>query len=224
MLRKSTAFGGIMKILFLTVLALVCLVSGLAIADDDGTTGPVNAYERSHGDYGTDAYGDAFLTTQFARDNGFSGNSFDVYALTPLTIVGFDCNLDAGPTDVYVYYKMGTADGFEQSTGDWTLLGSESVVGAGPDLPTHVDVGGLYIDTGDTYGIIITETASAMEYTNGGPLQFSNADMRIETFRGLSTGWPPPNVFSYRSWNGTVHYVYGTALDHDTWGAIKATF
>lgn len=213
-----------MKILFLGVLALACLVSGFAIADDDGTAGHVNDLVPVHWDFGTDAYGDAYLTTQFASNNGFSGNSFDVYAITPLTIVGFDCNLAVGPTDVYVYYKLGTADGFEQNAGAWTLMGTESVVGAGVDLPTHVDVGGLYVDAGDTYGIIITETASHMEYTNDGPYYYSNADMRIETFRGLSTGWPPPTVFTFRAWNGTVHYLWGTALVRDTWGSIKSTF
>ncbi len=205
-------------------LVFVCLVSGLAIADDDGTVYAASSHGVTIEGPGTDDTGDAFLTTLFARDNGYSGNSFDVHAATPLTIVGFDCNLDVGPTDVSVYYKVGTADGFELIPGAWTLLGTDNVVGAGPDLPTHVDVGGLYVDTGDTYGIIITETASAMEYTNGGPLSFENADMNIVTYRGLPTGWPPPSVFSYRAWNGTVHYIYGTALERETWATIKAAF
>ncbi|MCD4774712.1 MAG: hypothetical protein K8S15_01510 [Candidatus Aegiribacteria sp.] len=214
-----------MKILFLVVLVLVCLVSGFAIADDDGTTGSENAFDRFHG-YGTDAYGDAYLTTLFARDNGFAGNSFNVSALTPLTIVGFDCNLEVPSVscDIFVYYKVGTADGFEQNSGAWTLLGTDNVIPAGSNLPTHVDVGGLYMDTGDTVGLCIISSESNVEYTNGGPNTYTNADMSITTLRGLSDGWPPSSVFAYRVWNGTVHYIYGTALVRNTWGSIKSTF
>lgn len=214
-----------MKIMFLAVLALVCLVSGFAIADDDGTISSENAFD-CFPEYGTDAYGDAYLTTIFARDNGFAGNSFDVSALTPLTIVGFDCNLEdpSTPCDIFVYYKVGTADGFELNSGAWTLLGTDNVVPAGSDLPTHVDVGGLYMGTGDTVGFCIVSSESNVEYTNGGPNTYTNTDMSITTFRGLASGWPPSSVFTYRAWNGTVHYVFGTALDCNTWGSIKLTF
>ena len=217
-----------MKILFLTVLALVCLVSGLAIANDDGTTGSLQTYEPTQGGHETDAYGDAFLTTMFASDNQFAGNSFDVGAYTPLTIVGFDINLDVGIANhnIDVYYRAaGTADGFEQSPGEWTLLGSDVVVPAGMDLPTHVDVGGLFLDTGDTVGIIIlSHEATDFRYTGGGPNTYTNDDIGVITYRGLGAGWPPASVFTYRAWNGTVHYIYGTALERETWGSIKTVF
>lgn len=212
-----------MKLMFLTAAVLVFLVSGIAIADDDGSMSSYTSIS-SHSTPDVDATGDAFLMTLFARDNGFAGNSFDVTALTPLTIVGFDCNLDAGPTEVSVYYKEGTADGFELIVGEWTELGTISVTSAGSDLVTHVDIGGLSIDTDETYGIIIIETMSNMEYTNGGPTVYSNDDMTIETLRGLSLGWPPASAFEYRAWNGVVHYDYGVSLARQTWAGIKTFF
>ena len=216
-----------MKLLFSAVIVLVCLFSGLAIANDDGTTDTIEGVP-GHGGHGTDETGDAFLTTQFASDNQYAGASFDVAAYVPVTIVGFDINLDVGIANhnIDVYYRAaGTANGYEQNPAEWALLGSDVVVPAGMDLPTHVDVGGLFLDTGDTVGfIILTQEATDYRYTNGGPNTYNNADIEIVTFRGLASGWPPSSTFEYRSWNGTVHYVYGTALERTTWGSIKATF
>ena len=208
-------------------LVLVCLVSGLAIANDDGTENSASSYVVTYEGPGTDDPGDAFLTTMFASDNQFAGNSFDVGALTPLTIVGFDINLDTGLADhtIDVWIREGTADGFEQVAAGWTLLGSDVVVPAGMDLPTHVNVGGLWMDTGDTVGIIITTHENTdFRYTSGGPFPYENSDMRILTLRGLAAGFPPASVFTYRAWNGTVHYIYGTALERETWASIKAAF
>ena len=111
----------------------------------------------------------------------------------------------------------------------WTLLGSEYVAAAGVDLKTHVDIGGLYIATAETVGVIITaqEAVSGTGgfcYTNGGPNTYSNSDISITTYRGLPAGFPPASVYTYRAWNGTVHYLYGTALTRNTWGNIKAGF
>ena len=226
LLSGSTTLGEfIMKILFSAVVVLVCLFSGLAIANDDGTTDTIEGVP-GHGGC-TDGTGDDFLTTLFASDNGYAGNSFDVGAYAPVTIVGFDINLEAGIAthNIDVYYRAGTADGYELNPAEWTLLGTDNVVPAGDNLPTHVDVGGLFLDTGDTVGfIIITQEYSGIRYTNGGPNTYTNSDIEIITYRGLADGWPPSSAFSYRAWNGTVHYVYGTALDRTTWGSIKSTF
>lgn len=208
-------------------LVLLCLVSGFAVANDDGTEYYSSSYEASYEGPGTDDTGDTFLTTLFAEDNGFAGNSFDVQAYTPLTIVGFDINLQIGDPNhtIDVWMREGTADGFEMVAAGWTLLGSDVVVPAGTDLPTHVNVGGLYMEAGDTVGFVITTQAyTGIRYTDGGPNTYTNSDMGIVTFRGLSDGFPSGSVYAYRAWNGTVHYDYGTAIEHETWGSIKATF
>ena len=208
-------------------LALICLVSVYAFASDSGVENSAATLESP----GTDETGDAFLTTLFAQNNNFAGNSFDIEALTPLTVVGFDINLAANLSTytIDVWTRVGTANGFEQNASGWTLLGSEVVTPAGSDLPTHVNVGGLFIDTGEIYGTIITaqEAISGIGgfcYTNGGPETYENSDMAITTYRGLSDGFPPPNTYEFRIWNGTVHYDYETSLSNSTWGNIKIEF
>ena len=209
-------------------LVLVCLIPGLALARTDSGA---EASPYPHSLPATDATGDSELTTLFAQNNNYAGNSFDLIGVDSLTVVGWECNLgpDAPSYTVHVYWRDGTADGFETSTAGWNELGSVVVVGAGVDQPTHIDIGGLEILTGETKGIIITaEEAVAgvggFYYTNGGPNTYTNDTVTIYTLRGLAVGWPPSGTFAYRAWNGTVHYNYGVALDRSTWGSIKANF
>ncbi|MBD3277714.1 MAG: hypothetical protein GF388_05390 [Candidatus Aegiribacteria sp.] len=181
--------------------------------------------------FGTDETGDDSLTTQFAANNNFAGNSFDLIAANDITVVGWDINLATylPDYDINVYWKEGTADGFEQNAAVWNLLGSINVVPNGENIPTHVDLGGLEITAGDTIGVIIQSPEAVsgtggFMYTNDGPYNYSNSDLEITTYRGLSAEWPPASVFTYRGWNGTVHYNYGLALDKETWASIKNVF
>lgn len=220
-----------MKMLQLCVLAmaLACFGQGYALADTD--SGAENGPPVGGG-ANPDATGDAMLTTLFASNNNFAGNSFDITASTDLTVVGFEVNLATIVPlwTVQVYTRAGTANGFEQNPAGWTLLGTVQVVGAGVDQPTHVDVGGLAMTTGETVGVIITvvEAVSGVggfNYTNGDPTVYSNADMSITTYAGLGNGWPPSSVFPGRMWNGTVHYNYsGTPVNEASWGSIKAGY
>jgi len=212
-------------LLGILTLALICFGTGPVFATDDGSEPGLPA----EGGPGLRDTGDASLTTMFAQNNGHTGNSFDIEANVDLTVVGWDCNLDAGPRDVEIWTRPGTADGFEGSTAGWTLLGSETVMGAGVDLPTHVDVGGLSMAAGEVVGVIArTNDFGTFQYTNGSPPGgvHSNADMIITTYRGLDNNWPPSSMFFVREWNGTVHYDYAasTPVDETTWGSIKAVF
>jgi len=215
------------KFLFSTlVLTLVFVIPGLALAKTDSCNVPA---PLGHSMPGTDDTGDSEITTLFAQNNNFAGNSFDVIATADLTVVGWDCNIgpDAPSYTVHVYWREGTADGFELSTAGWNELGSEVVVGAGVDQPTHINVGPLEIEAGITRGIIITaeEAVSGVGgfyYTNGGPNTYSNSTVTVITYRGLAAGWPPPSAFTYRAWNGTVHYNYGVPLARRTWADIKS--
>jgi len=215
------------KFLFSTlVLTLVFVIPGLALARTDSGA---PAAPPSHSMPGTDDTGDSEITTLFAQNNNFAGNSFDVIATDSLTVVGWDCNIgpDAPSYTVHVWWRDGTANGFELNPAGWTELGSEVVVGAGVDQATHINVGPLEIPAGVTRGIIITadEAVSGVGgfyYTNGGPNTYSNADVTVITYRGLAAGWPPASAFTYRAWNGTVHYNWGIVpLTRSTWADIK---
>jgi len=203
-------------------LALVCFGTGFALATDDGLEHSLT----TPGEPGRE-YGNGSLTTTFVGGNGFAGNSFDITALEDLTIVGWDCNLDAGTWNIDIWTRNGTCNGFEQNPAEWTLLGTAVVVGAGPGAPTHVDVGPFAMTSGQLVGVIARcHEYSCFNYTNGGPNTYSNAEMSLTTYRGLADGWPPSSLFSYRAWNGTVHYNFGgcSPVEESTWGAIKALF
>ncbi len=147
------------------------------------------------------------LTTLFASNNGFSGNSFDLAPTVDMTIDSFDVNLDPGTFTVQVYWRNGTANGAEQNAAGWNLLGSAQVTSNGTNVPTPVPVGGLPMTAGNTYGIIVTCNCSSMRYTNGAMLgdTFANSELTLRTFRGLSNVLFT-NVFTPRQWNGTVYY------------------
>lgn len=210
------------------VLGLVFLLPSLALAVTDSGAEASPAVGNASN---TDETGDALLTTIFATNNNYAGNSFDIQCTQQITIAGFEVNLDTSVASytVDVYTRSGTALGYETSAAGWTLLGSKVVTPAGVDLPTHVDIGGLLIDAGDTVGFIITAQEAVggtggFCYTNGGPNTYSDAYISIVTLCGLPEGFPPANTFQYRAWNGTVHYWYGNDLDRTTWGSIKVGY
>ena len=211
------------------VLALLCLVQGPSFAVTD--SGAIVQLGDSGGVVAT-ATGDGSLTTMFASDNNFAGNSFDITATVGIEVVGWDINLDTVVPQwtVDVWTRAGTANGYEGVADGWTLLGSEVVVGAGVDQPTHLDIGGLVVTAGETVGVIITahEAVSGtggFNYTNGASQTFSNADISVTTFRGLGDGFPPTSIFDDRMWNGTVHYNYLTTPAGDSsWGSLKIAY
>ncbi len=153
------------------------------------------------------------LTTLFAWNNGYAGNTFDITPAIDLYSTALDVNwISAGETiDVDAYYCVGSCVGFENDPTHWTLLGSNSNVAAGPDLPTSIDISGNNVRfiAGNIYGIYVDVSNYAnllgfLGYTNG-LYNVSNSDLAIAT----NTGEANP-AFSYsfypRGWNGTFHY------------------
>jgi hypothetical protein len=153
------------------------------------------------------------LTTIFASDNSFAGNMFDLQASVPLTITGFDVNLDAGADlTIEVYYRIGTSVGAESSAAGWVLMGSATVTSQGADNPTHVNVGGLALNPGTVYGIFVYQASYdtnnvSMLYTNGGPTTYSDSYLSLTTNCAKGTPAFTGTTFFPRIWNGTVYYA-----------------
>ncbi len=163
--------------------------------------------------------GGSNLTTVFAANNGFAGNTFDVTVIgsSAITITGFDVNLEAvGTTEtISLYTRVGTSVGHENTPADWTLAGADpAVISSGADNPSHVDIGGIVLQPGVTYGFYIDFTSyidSVMGYTNGGPTVFSDSNLQITT----NTGQANPaftGSFFPRVVNTTLYYTDQTAL------------
>jgi len=159
--------------------------------------------------------GSGSLTTLFAGDNGFAGNTFDIenVGAQPITITSFDINCTQGqnPIDtVTIYWKVGTSVGSENTPGAWTLLGVDSnVTCAGLDVPTPVALGGLDMNPGDLFGFYVDLTSydgtNLLNYTNGGPNTYTNTEIELTSNTGQSSPAFGGSFFP-RIWNGTVYY------------------
>src|SRR5690606_20418282 len=87
----------------------------------------------------------------------FHGNMFNVTVINPLRITSFDMNLGWGNTTVTVYYRNGSYVGSETNPAAWTVMGSASVSGNGPNNRTSVPVSSPLLQPG-TYGFYVTVT------------------------------------------------------------------
>lgn len=171
------------------------------------------------------------LTTLFAADNSFAGNTFDLEntSAAPIMIQGFEVNIDDVPplgnaNTIDIYFKTGTAVGFEADASAWTLLGSDTnVISQGLDVPTPVDVGGLVIQPGEVYGFYVDmstyDGTDVIAYTNGGPQTFTNGELTLTSNSGQ--GDPAfTSVFFPRIWNGTVLYSAAGSQPVPTLGMV----
>ena len=151
------------------------------------------------------------LTTGFVGSfffGGFdTGHFFDVTVTTPLEITGFDVHLNTfAALAITVYWRLGTSSGFETNAGAWTMLGSEVVTANGFTFPTPVNVGGLMLVPGQTYGLYIE--GGPMVFNVFGPTTFANADMSLTTdVASVFTPFANPQVGI--EWDGTVYYDTG---------------
>ena len=154
----------------------------------------------------------ASLTTTYASNNGSAGNMFDVSALAPIIVTGFDVNLAAGVHTVEVWTTVGGGSyvGLNQNPTAWTrVLFVGSVISNGPNQPTAVPATlALPIAQGQTRGFYVTTTGGGMRYTNGtsqGAVFAQNADLEIR--EGHGGGYAFALVSAPRVWNGTLKYV-----------------
>ena len=224
---------------FLLSALLLTLSSATAqsgLVCDDGT--PLHQSISSGGSPSAQAPGS--LTSTFASNNGFSGNTFDITPNVDIEITGLDFN-GSGTGIQYnidAYYKVGTSVGFEADPLAWTLLASGlSDVCSGTNLPTFVNMAGngIVLSAGTTYGIYFDSvdypTGASIQYTNGTGANeiYSNGDLLLECKTGQGSPAFSGTTFSPRVWNGTIHYdtLSGGGLYYSITGMVAgqtATF
>jgi len=197
----------------LVVLVGLALIAGPVAAQSDDETGrpvfgaPGPGTVHVEGTPGS-------LTTLFARNNSFRGNTFDIQNIgaDPVNITSWDVNLNnPGTTNtIDIYWRTGTSVGFEGDPAGWTLLGSDpAVVSAGQDLPSAVAMPTFTIQPGELFGFYVdvgSYPSASIQYTNGGPTTFSNSELSLTTYTGKGDPVFTGGTFTYRQWNGTVHY------------------
>ncbi len=148
------------------------------------------------------------LQTTYRAGNSQNGAMFDLTAHQAVTLTGFDVSrTGTSPVPIRVYYTPGGYAGKENNADAWTLMGEATVQPNGTGVAAYVNIGGLTIKSGETYGIYITDiggTTGLINYTNGSET-FDNGEIRIQT--GVGKSYPFGATFSPRTWNGTVYYV-----------------
>ena len=156
------------------------------------------------------------LVAPFNSNNGQSGNQFDLVAINPVIVTGFDINIDAGVWDIEVYTVTGggTKVGIENTAAAWTLQGSATgVTGAGLNLATPLPIAlAVPIGPGATMGFYVTVTnGTSMNYTNGVTPQAvlaANADLQI--LEGTGHSYPFGSLFNPRNFNANIYYSVGS--------------
>ena len=134
---------------------------------------------------------------------------FDISTTKTINITNFDTHIIGTLSyDVKVYYKVGTYAGFETNAGAWSLLGNSTVTGAGLGNPTSINIGGLTIPAGATYGIYVMMDIGDNAVTIG-MQTYSNSDIQITTGPTLCDFTNEfAGVVGNFEWNGTVYYTY----------------
>jgi hypothetical protein len=157
------------------------------------------------------------ITTQFAANNGYAGNTWDITALTTLTeVTAFDVNWSSAGESLNMefYYCVGTAFGNETNPGAWTNYASGTCVAAGLDNPSFCDIAGNgTVFAPGLHGMALhcnnyASLIGYIGYTNG-TYFYSNADIDpLETHHGL-TDPAFSGSFYPRGVNMTMYYNAG---------------
>ena len=159
------------------------------------------------------------LTTIYAGNVSQAGSMFDfVPKGGDLGITALDLNVSpAGlSTCVTVYYRYGSSLGHESSSSGWTLLGTQIVITAGQDVPTHVNLGntGVTFLQGQAYGlyVYVDSVSGALLQCSSGSNTSENADIRLITNCGKSDPPFTGGTFFPCIWNGAIYYSRSTSL------------
>lgn len=156
------------------------------------------------------------LATGYVWDSGWCAGPFmDITAAAPLTITRFDMYFKGTLNrNVSVYYKVGTYVGSETTSGAWTLIGTVNVTPAGDGIATQVNLGGVSIPSGQTYGFHVWDGLGTGGTDGGGLIldanapPHSNAQMTL-TSNAYTCDGPFTGVNPGFGWEGTVYYSYG---------------
>ncbi|HSL19702.1 MAG TPA: hypothetical protein VLB51_17485 [Methylomirabilota bacterium] len=153
------------------------------------------------------------LATGYVNSSGWCGGPYiDLTAgAEAVRIVSFEMYFKGTVNrDVDVYWKSGTYVGSETNPGAWTLLGTVNVTPGGDGTLTAVNLGGVDIPAGQTYGFKVWDggtggtsgpgldlRASGTAVSDGNLSLASDAYTCDEPFNGLNSGF---------GWQGTVTY------------------
>jgi len=158
------------------------------------------------------------LPTTMAGGNGQAGNMFDLTATNDVSICSFDVHTSAAApglvAEVYTVTAGGTYVGNETNPGAWTLVGTTTFTGLGPNVVTPLNLGlGITMPAGTTLGFYVTVQGTVpafLAYTNGAALGAPFAsDANLTFYEGAGIAYPYAGTFAPRIFNGNIVYETG---------------
>ncbi len=159
----------------------------------------------------------------WSSNNGGSAGwvaMFDLQVNTGVIINQIDCNISgtAGvtPANLEVYMTPTTYVGNELNAAAWSLVATDAggVLSAGRDNPTSFPLAGNLVLQPGSYGIGIRTLGGGPEYTGtgtGAQVMTSTTEMTLTSGASVA-GFFTGSLFSYRNWNGCLHYTPATGL------------
>jgi PKD repeat protein len=142
---------------------------------------------------------------QLARFKGITdgGMMFTINPTSNLEIDSFGIHMpNTNYTDVTVYYKTGSYDGFETDPSAWTMLGKVNVQGKGGGNETYINVDDMLVPAGQQYSFFIYSEDDML--STSGTTPYYNEDMSIDGGTVIFNNFgASQNDFT---WNGTVYY------------------
>ena len=142
----------------------------------------------------------------------------------------FSANLYGGTTANYeIYYKVGTYAGFETNAASWTLVGSvNSLYVAANNVPTRIPIPmSITMPANSTFVAFYVTKHSAsggLNYTSSAVTNVTLATNSVLSIvGGVGKAYPFSSTYSYRLFNGTVHYYTGTITSSNTLATSNAS-
>lgn len=137
------------------------------------------------------------------------GNMFDVVAIEPVTITGFEQNFStAGETVFEIYYKAGTHVGFEMDATAWTSAGQATITTQSSTMsaiPIPIDIA---LAAGERYAFYLTNTGIIRNrYSTGtavGEVAFATPELSLR--QGTANRYPFTDKFEPRIWQGKIKF------------------
>lgn len=173
------------------------------------------------------------LSSGLTGGNALTANSFITFNVTnnnsgTIVVTQLSTRVNVGSTSVsfQVYYRVGTAIGFEASSSGWTQLGGPyNVVTAPLGTPTIIDVTDLAIPSGQLTGIYIFVNHQ-MVFLNGTASTASDANIAYSggSCQGTATLLATAGIAGH-GWQGAVYYRVASSCEsaRTTCQAIIAT-
>ncbi len=169
------------------------------------------------------------LATSYASNNGSRGAMFDIVATSDIYITRIGANLYGGTTaDYEIYYKSGSYIGSETNSAAWTKVGNTvSVYASANNVETEIPIDiNLFVAAGEHYAFYVTNTVSGgLNYTSsatGNVTLATNSDLTMTG--GVGKAYPFSATYSYRLFNGTIHYSKGSFISRTSGLGSGASF